>query len=519
MTKHAVALHQTHFRKKIMTSTEQSSSALTPLTAGHQKALAWLQDSPKRMLIGGQWVNALSGKTFDVINPATEQKLTTVAEADSADVDAAVVAARRAFEAPTWSGISPHARTRLLLKIADAVEQNTEELAVLETLDMGSPLSSSLARVAQVAEIFRYYAGWPTKIFGTTNPMDASRFQFMLREPMGVCGLINAWNVPLVMAANKIAPALAFGNTAVLKPAEQAPLATLRLAELIEEVGLPPGVLNIVPGFGVTAGAAMAAHFGIDKIAFTGSTAVGRNILQASAGNMKRVTLELGGKSPNIIFPDADIGKALTTATDTFCRNSGQICSAGTRLFVHESLYEEASERVSQLASTYKVGSPFDADTKLGPLISRLQMDRVLSYVDAGRSGGAKLRTGGSRVGDMGYFVEPTVFSGVSNDMKIAREEIFGPVLSIIPFKDEDDAVLKANDTEYGLAAAVWTRDVSRAHRVARALKSGRVWINTYAEGDAVMSIGGYKQSGYGREMGAESIETYTQTKSVLMRL
>jgi acyl-CoA reductase-like NAD-dependent aldehyde dehydrogenase len=501
-------------------SPASASVSVSAISAGHRKVLEWLESSvPKRMLIGGKWVDAVSGKTFETINPSTEERLALVAEADSADVDAAVTAARRAFESPSWAGISPHARTRYLLKIADAVESHAEELAVLETLDNGMPLSSSAARVAQVAEIFRYYAGWPTKIYGTTNPTDSARFIYMLREPMGVCGLINAWNVPLVMAAMKIAPALACGNTAVLKPAEQTPLSTLRLAELIEETGLPPGVLNIVPGFGATAGGALVAHPGVDKVAFTGSTAIGKQILQASASNMKKVTLELGGKSPNIIFPDADLDKALATAVATFCGNSGQICSAGTRLFVQESLHDEATERVAKIAATYKVGSPFDSDTKLGPLISDKQMERVLSYVDAGRSGGAKLNLGGERVGSLGYFVQPTIFSSVSNDMRIAREEIFGPVLSIIPFKDEDDAVFKGNDTEYGLAAAVWTSDISRAHRVARSLKTGRVWINTYAEADAVMSMGGYKQSGFGREMGAESIDAYTQTKSIYMRL
>jgi phenylacetaldehyde dehydrogenase len=500
------------------------TSASPPVNApsnvpGYQKALDWLASGPKGLLIGGRWVDAVSGKTFETLNPATERTLTLVAEADSTDVDKAVAAARHAFEATSWTGISPHARTRLLLKIAEAVEQHADELAVLETLDNGAPLSATTGRAAQVAEIFRYYAGWPSKICGATSPTDASRFLYMLREPMGVCGLINAWNVPLVMAAVKIAPALACGNTAVLKPAEQSPLSTLRLAEIIEGVGLPPGVLNVLPGFGATAGAAIAAHPDIDKVAFTGSTDVGRQILHASSVNMKKVTLELGGKSPNIVFPDADIDKALEAAVSGFCRNSGQICSAGTRLFVHESLHDEASERVAQLASGWKVGSPFDADTQLGPLISRRQMDRVLSYVDAGKEAGARLALGGSRVGSQGYFVAPTVFRSVANDMKIAREEIFGPVLSIIPFKDENDAVLKSNDNEYGLAAAVWTRDVSRAHRVARALKSGRVWINTYAEADPVMSVGGYKQSGFGRELGAESIDAYTQTKSVLMRL
>jgi acyl-CoA reductase-like NAD-dependent aldehyde dehydrogenase len=489
------------------------------LHPGHRKALEWLRSAPKRLLIGGDWVNAVSGRTFETIDPATEQTLTEVAEADSADVDAAVKAARRALEAPSWSGISPHARTRYLLKIADAIEQHADELAVLETLDMGAPIAFTAGRVASAAELFRYYAGWATKIHGTTNPTDASRFVYMLREPMGVCALINAWNVPIVMAATKLAPALACGNTAVMKPAEQSPLTTLRLAELIQEVGLPPGVVNIVPGFGPTAGAAMAAHPDVDKIAFTGSTGVGREILKAAAGNMKKVTLELGGKSPNIIFPDADLEQAIQTAVVAFSRNSGQICSAGTRLFAHERLHDEITERVSKIASGYKVGSPLAQDTQLGPLISDRQMGRVLDYVKAGQRDGAKLALGGSRVGDVGYFVEPTVFCGVANEMTIAREEIFGPVLSIIPFKDENDAILKGNDTEYGLAAAIWTRDVSRAHRVARALKSGRVWINTYAETDPVMSIGGYKQSGFGREMGAESIEAYTQTKSVLMRL
>jgi acyl-CoA reductase-like NAD-dependent aldehyde dehydrogenase len=502
-----------------MSSSDSDRRNESPIDRGHRKAIEWLRGDPKRLLIDGKWVGALSGRTFESIDPATERQLALIAEADRADVDLAVAAARSAFSAKTWSGISPHVRARYLLKIGTAIEQNAEELAVLESLDMGAPVAITPARVAAAAELFYYYAGWVTKIQGTTNPTDASRFIYVLREAMGVCALINAWNVPILMAATKLAPALACGNTAVLKPAEQAPLTTLRLAELIQEIDLPPGVINVVQGFGPTAGAAMAEHPDVDKIAFTGSTGVGRQILHASTVNMKKVTLELGGKSPNIVFPDADLDKAISMAVLAFCRNSGQICSAGTRLLVHESIHDEVTGRVAKIAATYKVGSPLASDTQLGPLVSAKQMNTVLSYVQAGKEEGARLVTGGTRIKPVGYFVAPTVFSNASERMRIVKEEIFGPVLSIVPFKDEEDAILRANSTEYGLAAAVWTRDVSRAHRMARALKSGRVWINTYAETDPVMSIGGYKQSGYGREMGPEAIDAYSQTKAVLMRL
>jgi phenylacetaldehyde dehydrogenase len=495
------------------------SEVNTPPSHGLQKAHEWIRSGgPKRLLIDGQWVSSKSGQTFETINPDTEEVLCEVAEADRSDVDAAVAAARCAFEAPSWSGITPHARTKALLRIADIVDRHAEELAAIETLDNGMPLWLAQSMAGKCGDVYRYYAGWCSKILGTTNPTDATGFMYTLREPLGVCGQITAWNVPLLMAAHKTATALATANTVVFKPAELASLSTLRLFELMQETDLPPGVVNIVTGLGATVGAALSDHPDVDKMSFTGSTAVGRQILQASAGNFKHVTLELGGKSPNIIFPDADLDKAIDAAVRTFCGNSGQVCSAGTRLLVHESLHDEVTERISNMAASYKVGSPFDPETKLGPLISARQLGRVMSYIESGRESGAALSLGGSRVGSKGYFVEPTVFSNVANDMKIAQEEIFGPVLSIIPFKDEHDAVFKGNDISYGLAAAVWTKDIARAHQVARALKSGRVWINSYGEADPVMPMGGYKQSGLGREFGAESIDAYTQTKAVLIR-
>ncbi len=493
--------------------------ATAPVSAAHKRALDWVAAGPKHLWIDGKWRDAGTGETIDSINPETEAKLTAIADASSADVDAAVVAARRAFEAPSWAGITPHQRTNVLLRIADMVERHADELAAIESLDNGMPLWYSSAGVQAVINQFRYYAGWPSKIFGSTNPSAPDILNYTLREPIGVCGQIIAWNVPLVMASMKIANALACGNTVVLKPAELASLTTLRLAELIEETDLPPGIVNIVTGRGAGAGAAIAAHPGIDKIAFTGSTAVGKQIMRAAADNLKKVTLELGGKSPNIIFPDADLDKALEFAVRSFCGNSGQVCSAGTRVLVHESMQDEVAERLSAMAATFKVGSPFDPETKLGPLISNTQRDRVMGYIEAGKEAGARLSFGGSRVGSRGYFVEPTVFSHVRNDMKIAREEIFGPVVSVIPFRDEDDAIAQANDTTYGLAGAVWSRDFGRATRVVKAMKAGRIFINSYGDADPIMAFGGYKQSGIGREYGQESIEAYTQIKSVWARL
>ncbi|MGV7121294.1 aldehyde dehydrogenase family protein [Sphingopyxis sp. 550A] len=489
------------------------------VSLSHQRALDWIAAGPKHIWIGGNWREAETGALLDSINPETETRLTSIADASAADVDAAVVAARRAFEASSWAGMTPHQRTNALLRIADIVEANAGELAVLESLDNGMPLWYSTAGVAAVVNQFRYYAGWPTKIFGATNPSAPDVFNYTLREPVGVCGQIIAWNVPLVMASMKIANALACGNTVVLKPAELASFTTLRLAELIAETDLPPGVVNIVTGLGANAGAAIAGHAGIDKVAFTGSTAVGKQIMRAAADNMKKVTLELGGKSPNIIFPDADIDKALEFAVRSFCGNSGQVCSASTRVLVHEDMHDEIADRVAAMAATYKVGSPFDPETKLGPLVSATQRERVMGYVDAGKESGATLRFGGARVGERGYFVQPTVFSNVDNRSRIAQEEIFGPVVTIIPFRDEADAIAKANDTTYGLAGAVWSRDFSRATRVVKAMKAGRIFINSYGDSDPVMAFGGYKQSGLGREYGQESIDAYTQVKSVWARL
>ncbi|HZP44390.1 MAG TPA: aldehyde dehydrogenase family protein [Candidatus Binataceae bacterium] len=483
-------------------------------------ARRFLQGPPKQLLIGGKWVPAKSGKTFETINPANEEVLALVAEGDRADIDEAVAAARRAFEAGRWPSLGPHQRARYLLRIADLIEQHADELAQLITLDNGKPISEATVEVGRTVDTFRYYAGWATKFYGETNPSAPDFFNYTLREPVGVCGQIIPWNGPLSTISWKVAPALAFGNTLVLKPAEQTPLPAVRMGELICEAGLPDGVVNIVTGFGPTAGAALAGHPDVDKVAFTGSTEVGKLILQASAGNLKRVSLELGGKSPNVIFADAPLETAVALSATGVFRNQGQVCCAATRMFVQESLYDEFAERIAAKAEAIRLGEPLDQTTTMGPLVSSEQYERVLGYLKLARDEGAQAKAGGERgPQERGYFVKPTIYTAVRNDMRIAREEIFGPVAVLIPFKDENDAVLQGNDTTYGLGAGVWTRDLSRAHRVARALRAGSVWVNCYGLIDPISAFGGYKQSGFGRELGPQSIDLYTQIKSVYVKL
>ncbi len=480
----------------------------------------FIKDSPKKLLIGGKWVPAKSGKTFETINPATEAVLCQIAEGDKADIDEAVKAARAAYETGKWSTMGPHERGRMLLKVADLIDKYADELAMLESLDNGKPVTQAKnIDVRGAAGAFRYFAGWPTKIYGETNPSDPSMFNYTLREPMGVCGLIVPWNFPLLMAVQKIAPALACGNTMVLKPAEQTPITALRLGEILLEAGIPEGVVNVVTGMGPGAGSSIAEHMDIDKVSFTGSTEVGKLILQASAGNLKRASLELGGKSPNIVLPDADMDAAVRTAVNGVFFNSGQVCVAGTRIFIQRDQYDGFVDKLTKASAAMTTGDPLNPDTRLGPLVSKEQFDRVNNYMAIGKKEGARVTIGGESVGGKGYFVKPTVFADVDNKMKIAREEIFGPVAAAIPFKDENDAILQGNDTTYGLAAAVWTRDISRAHRVARALKAGTVWINNYGASDVGMPFGGYKQSGFGREGGKHVIDVFTQMKSVYVKL
>ena len=477
---------------------------------------------PGRMLIGGEWIEG--SKHFDTINPASGDVLAQVPEASAADVDRAVEAARRAFEdrSGPWRKLSASERGRLIWKLADVVEKNIDELAELETLDNGKPIfESRYVDIPMVVDVFRYYAGLATKIHGETVNTFETAFTYTLREPVGVVGLIVPWNFPLLLASWKVGPALACGNTVVLKPAEQTPLTTLRFGELLAEAGFPAGVVNILTG-GPETGKAIVAHAGIDKIAFTGSTAVGKEIMRGAADTLKRVTLELGGKSPNIVFSDADIDGAVKGAINGIFYGKGEVCNAGSRLFLESKLKDEFTEKLVARASKMRPADPLDPKTRLGAIVSQEQMQTVLSFIEAGKQGGAKLVAGGNRVavnGDKGFFIEPTIFGDVKNDMKIAREEIFGPVLSVLTFDDIDEVIEQANNNPYGLAAAVWTSDVKKAHSVSRRLKAGTVWINTYGLMDASLPFGGYKSSGFGRELGAHAIEHYTELKTVWLNM
>ncbi len=478
-----------------------------------------------RLLIDGDWVDSASGKTFETINPATEEHLADIAWGEAEDIDRAVRAARRAFaDGSPWRKMSASARGRLIFKISELIEDNADELAALEALDNGKPVAvAKAADVALAADLFRYMAGWPTKIEGNTIPVSAvvtgGEFLGMtLKEPVGVVGQIIPWNFPLLMAAWKLGPVLAAGCTVVLKPAEQTPLSALRLGELMMEAGVPDGVVNIVTGFGDT-GAALAAHEDVDKVAFTGSTEVGKLIVEAATGNLKKVSLELGGKSPNVVFKDADMDLAIPGAANGIFFNHGQCCNAGSRLFVESDVYDEVVEGVAEQARNIKVGSGLDPETNMGPLVSDEQFEKVLGYLDQGREAGAEAYIGGSRVGNRGYFVEPTILTNTSPDMSVVREEIFGPVVTAIPFDDPAQVLPDANDTNYGLAAGVFTRDISKAYKTAKRLRAGTVWVNCYHVFDAAIPFGGYKESGWGREMGHNVLDNYLETKSVVTAL
>jgi len=477
---------------------------------------------PTQLLINNRWVASVSGKTFGTINPATGEEICQVAEADAADVNLAVKAARAAFAPKSpWRRMSAAERGRLLHKLADLIEKNADELAQLEALDNGKPYA-----VAKAADLplsiacYRYYAGWADKVQGKTIPIAGDYFCYTRHEPVGVVGQIIPWNFPLLMQAWKLAPALATGNTVVMKPAEQTPLTALRVMELIVEAGFPDGVVNMLPGYGPTAGAAISRHMDVDKVAFTGSTEVGHLIMEAAAQtNLKRVTLELGGKSPNIVFADADMDAAIEGSHFALFFNQGQCCCAGSRVFVEEKAYDEFVERSAARAKTRTVGDPFDPKTEQGPQVDDIQMEKVLSFIESGKQDGAKLVAGGGRSGDRGYFVEPTVFADVRDNMKIAEEEIFGPVMSIIKFKDLDEVCERANNTMYGLAAGVWTRDISKALAIANSVRAGTVWVNCYDVFDAGAPFGGFKQSGIGRELGEYGLQQYTEVKTVTVRL
>ncbi|MBU5266752.1 aldehyde dehydrogenase family protein [Virgibacillus proomii] len=477
-------------------------------------------DQEVGLYINGEYTSAKSGQTFPVYNPATEEVLAEVSEAQAEDVDLAVYAARQAFEGGEWPKLSAAERSHLIYKFADLLEAHKEELAQLETLDNGKPYQVALEDdIAGTIEHFRYYAGWATKVLGQTVPISPDYLNYTIHEPVGVVGQIIPWNFPILMASWKLGAALATGCTSVLKPAEQTPLSLLYVARLLEEAGFPKGVVNIVPGYGEVAGEAIVTHPGIDKLAFTGSTSVGKSIMRKAAEQIKDVTLELGGKSPNLILEDANIDKAIEGAFDGIMYNHGQNCSATSRVYVYRKHYDRVVEALVERANATKLGNGMAAGTDMGPLVSKEQFDRVLNYIEIGKEEGAKLVAGGERAGDKGYFVKPTVFADVEDDMRIAREEIFGPVVAVFSFDTTEEAIRRANDSEYGLAAAVWTENIRTGHQVARRLKAGTVWINDCNQENPAAAFGGYKQSGIGREMGNYALDNYTEVKSVWVNL
>ena len=480
--------------------------------------------TPGRLLIDGAWADARSGRTFATVNPADESLIANVAEAGTEDVDAAVAASRKALESGPWSKMTAADRGKILWKMGDLLLERLSSIAMIETLDTGKTLfDSGKIELPMAAQIFQFYAGAATKIAGRTMPSRPDAFTFTLREPVGVVAAIVPWNFPFLLAAWKVAPALASGCTVILKPASQTPLSALEMGRIGLDAGLPPGVLQVLPGSGSVAGMALVRHPGVDKVAFTGSTEVGKTVVREAAGSLKRVSVELGGKSPNVVFADADVEGALRGAFNGIFYNKGEVCAAGSRLFVERSIHESFVTQLAERAEAIVLGDPREKGTRMGPVVSKAQMETVLGYVESGTGEGARVVAGGRRAaeinGGKGYFVRPTVFDRVTPTMKIAREEIFGPVLAVLPFDDAADAVAQANATAYGLAAGVWTRDISKAHRVARGIKAGTVWVNTYNLYDPALPFGGFKQSGFGRELGIDALESYLETKSVWIDL
>lgn len=470
--------------------------------------------------IGGQWVPSQSGKTFDTLDPATEEVIASVAEGDTADIDLAVKAARKQFETGEWSKMDARDRGKLINKLADLIEEEADELAALETLDNGKPIrDSKAADLPLTIDCLRYYAGYADKIHGQTIPVRGNYFTYTRKEPVGVVGQIIPWNFPMLMVAWKWGPALAAGCTIVMKPAEQTPLTCLRMARLAQKAGIPDGVINVVPGYGPTAGAAIVKHPDIDKVAFTGSGETAQMIMRDAAPTLKRITFELGGKSPNVVFDDANIDAAIAGAHFGLYFNQGQCCCAGSRLFVQEKIYDKFIDRLSGINKTRKLGDPLDPATEQGPQVDQAQFDKIMRYIDLGNKEGAKCLTGGKRFGTRGFYVEPTLFVDVKDNMAIATDEIFGPVMSVLKFKELDEIAARANNTTYGLAAAVWTRDIAKAHYLASKIKAGTVWINCYDVFDAAAPFGGYKMSGMGRELGEEGLKAYTETKTVTVAL